>query len=80
MGVANLIFWILPFRVLRSVFGDVDGGIEMFFISGIVMVAAAVLTVMYNADLILRFLSYVAGPFGRLRPVLVTAVAYPMSA
>jgi len=80
MGVANLIFWILPFRVLRSVFGDVDGGIEMFFISGIVMVAAAVWTVMYNADLILRFLSYVAGPFGRLRPVLVTAVAYPMSA
>ena len=80
MGVVNLIFWILPFGILRLIFGDVEGGIEMFFISGIAMVAAAVWTVMYNADLLLRFLNYVTGPFGQLRPVLVTAVAYPMSA
>jgi len=80
MGVANLAFWVLPFGVLRSIFGDVDGGVEMFFISGIAMVGAAVWTVMYNADLLLRFLTYMTGPFGQLRPVLITAVAYPMSA
>ncbi len=80
MGVVNLVFWILPFGVLRSIFGEVEGGIEMFFISGIAMVAAAVWTVMYNADLLLRLLTFVTGPFGQLRPVLVTAVAYPMAA
>ena len=67
MGVVNLIFWILPFGILRLIFGDVEGGIEMFFISGIAMVAAAVWTVMYNADLLIRFLNYVAGPFGQPR-------------
>jgi putative ABC transport system permease protein len=52
----------------------------MFFISGIAMVAAAVWTVMYNADLLLKLLTAVTAPFGKLRPVLVTAVAYPMAA
>ena len=80
MGVLSLAFWIIPFSSLRAIFGDIEGGIEMFFISGIAMVAAAVWTVMYNADLLLRLLTFVTGPFGRLRPVLVTAVAYPMAA
>ena len=35
---------------------------------------------MYNADLLLKGLTYVTGRVGKLRPVLVTAVAYPMSA
>ena len=80
MGVVNLAFWVIPFSALRSIFGEIDGGIEMFFISGIAMVAAAVWTVMYNADLLLKVLTFVTGPFGQLRPVLVTAVAYPMAA
>ncbi|MCH8987345.1 MAG: FtsX-like permease family protein [Chloroflexi bacterium] len=80
MGVLTLVFWVIPFSSLRTVFGEVEGGIEMFFISGIAMVAAAVWTVMYNADLLLRLLTFVTSPFGRLRPVLVTAVAYPMAA
>ena len=80
MGIVNLVFWVLPFRTLRSVAGDLEGGPEMFFISGISMVAAAVLTVMYNSDLLLNAMTFVSGRFGKMRPVLVTAVAYPMSA
>ena len=80
MGVLSLVFWVIPFDWLRAVFGELEGGIEMFFISGVAMVAAAVWTVMYNADLLLKLLTFVTGPFGRLRPVLVTAVAYPMAA
>ena len=80
IGVVMLVFWALPFDALRAVAGDLDGGIEMFFVSGIAMVAAAVWTVMYNADLLLRGLTFVTGRIGQLRPVLVTAVAYPMSA
>ena len=80
MGVVNLVFWVLPFETLRSVAGDLTGGPEMFFISGISMVAAAVWTVMYNSDLLLNAMTFVSGRFGRMRPILVTAVAYPMSA
>ena len=37
-------------------------------------------TVMYNTDLLLRALTFATGRIGKLRPVLVTAVAYPLSA
>ena len=80
IGVLMLAFWVLPFDSLRKVAGDLEGGVEMFFISGIAMVAAAVWTVMYNADLLLRLLTFISQPVGRLRPMLVTSVAYPMSA
>ena len=80
IGVLNLVFYMLPFSSLRAVAGDLEGGPEMFFISGISMVAAAVWTVMYNADLLLRAMTFLTGRIGRMRPVLVTAVAYPMSA
>ena len=79
IGLVTLAFWVMPFDLLRKVSGDLSGGPEMFFVSGISMVAAAVWTVMYNSDLLLRGLSLASGGFGRLRPVMVTAVAYPMS-
>ncbi len=79
IGVLVLVFWIIPFSSLQSIFGELNGGIELFFISGVTMVGAAVWTVMYNADLLLKGLTMLTSPFGSLRPVLITAVAYPMS-
>lgn len=79
IGVGTLVYWFIPFSVLESFFGELNAGIEMFFISGITMVAAAVCTVMFNADLLLRLLTTSTARIGSLRPVLVTAVAYPMS-
>ncbi len=80
IGVLVLVYWFIPFSALQSIFGELNGGIEMFFISGVTMVAAAVWTVMYNADLLLKVLTTSTARIGSLRPVLVTAVAYPMSA
>jgi putative ABC transport system permease protein len=80
MGLGILAFWSVPFDPLTGLYDELNAGVEMFFISGITTVTAAVWTVMYNADLLLRALTAVAGRAGRLRPVLVTAVAYPMSA
>ena len=77
MGLVLLVFWLLPFDTLEDLIGELDSSFEMFFVSGVAVVAAAVWTVMYNSDLLLRGLSFAAGRFGRLRPVLVTAVAYP---
>ena len=80
IGLLVLAYWFIPFSTLQKVFGEMNGGIEIFFISGITMVAAAVWTVMYNADVLLKALTTMTARIGRLRPVLVTAVAYPMSA
>jgi putative ABC transport system permease protein len=79
-GVVMLAFWVLPVSIVKSIVGELRGDFDMIFVSGIFMVAAAVWTVMYNTDLLLKALTFVAGPIGRLRPILVTAVAYPMSA
>ena len=80
MGILMLAFWVAPFNWLTAVFGTLEGGgPELFFISGIAMVAAAVWTVMYNADVLLKLLTFITKPVGLLRPVMVTAVAYPMS-
>ncbi len=79
-GLLLVAFWVLPFSSLRAVAGELDGGPEMFFISGVAMVAATVWTVMNNSDLMLKGLTAIFGRSGRLRPVVITAVAYPMSA
>ena len=79
IGVVMLVFWSLPGDPFPDFNEDLQGDFDMMFVSGIFMVSAAVWAVMYNADLLLRALTFVLARFGQLRPVLVTAVAYPMS-
>lgn len=82
-GIAILVFWALPGSILDRLLGkaaeDMRGDVDIMFVSGIAMVGAAVWTVMYNADLILQVLQSATGRFRQFRPVLVTAVAYPLS-
>jgi putative ABC transport system permease protein len=82
MGVLLVVYWALPVDTLSRWFGvpEFGIGIEYFFIAGLAMVAGAVLVVIYNSDILLGFMTLVLGRVGRLRPVLKTAVAYPMSA
>lgn len=81
-GLALLIYWALPIDALHDWFGlpEFNLGIENFFVSGIMMVMGAVWVVMFNSDLLLGAMSAVLGRVGRMRPVLKTAVAYPMAA
>ena len=82
-GIAILVFWALPPGVLEALLGDIvedlRGDVDIMFVSGIAMVGAAVWTVMYNADLILQGLHFITSRLRQLRPVLVTAIAYPLS-
>lgn len=78
-GGLMLAFWALPLSTFESIVGDLQGSFEITFVSGTAMVGAAVWTVMYNADLIVNVLPSLTSRIGRLRPVLVTAIAYPLS-
>jgi len=80
IGVAMLIFWGLPFDALDWLTGTLAGGVEMFLLSGVSLVAAAVWVVMHNADVIVWFVTKLIGRFGSLRPVVKMAIAYPMAA
>ncbi len=82
-GIAILVFWALPSGIVERVLGDLaddlSGDVDIMFVSGVAMVGAAVWTVMYNADLILHALHFVTRRLRQVRPVLVTAIAYPLS-
>ena len=78
-GLVMLVYWALPESVVRPIVGELEGDFDIMFVSGVAMVGAAVWAVMYNSDLLVRGLSAVTSRFGRIRPALVTAVAYPMS-
>jgi len=80
IGGAMLIVWSLPFDALDWLTGTLSGGIEMFLLSGVSLVAAAVWVVMHNADVIVWVVTKMIGRFGSLRPVVKMAIAYPMAA
>jgi putative ABC transport system permease protein len=78
VGLVTLAYWALGAG--GRIPPDLEtGGIEMFFLSGIVMVAAATFVVIYNADLLLALVSRVGGRLGRILPAVKTAVAYPLA-
>ena len=72
--------WRLIIDTMENITGELRGDFDMMLVSGIFMVGSAVLAIMFNADLLVKGLSAVTGRAGKMRPVLVTAVAYPMSA
>ncbi len=77
MGGLVLVFWGLPFDALDWLTGELGGGIEMFIVSGVWMVASGVWVVMYNADLITNAFQATLGKNQTLRPILKPAIAYP---
>ncbi|MCH8109559.1 MAG: FtsX-like permease family protein, partial [Chloroflexi bacterium] len=79
IGLSMIIFWGAPFDALDFMVPDLDSNIEMFLISGVSMVTAAVWVIIYNADLITDGVTAVFGRFSRLRPALKMAVAYALN-
>lgn len=77
-GLALLVWWLLPFDTMAFL-GELKIGIEMFFLSGMMMVLGAVWVVTYNLDLLLRILTVILGRAKGVIPALRTAIAYPMN-
>jgi ABC-type antimicrobial peptide transport system permease subunit len=71
LGGANKLTWLTG--------GNMKGGVELFFLSGLTMVVAGTFIVVYNADIVLPFLARFGSRFGRIMPAVKTAVAYPLT-
>ena len=78
VGLAILVYWSVAAGE-RIPGPKMSGGIEMFFLSGVMMVAAATFVVMYNAHLLLNLLAFGGRRMGRIYPSIKTAVAYPLA-
>ena len=79
VGLFVLIWWCVPFSVHDKLWGKLNGGIEMFFFSGIALVTGAVLLMVFNSDTTLEIVTWLGKPFGRYAPAFKTGVAYPMA-
>ena len=71
-GVARILGFLRP--------TEIEGNIEMFFVSGIAMTASAVLVIIFNAELILSPVRLLGGALGGIAPAIKTAIAYPLAA
>ena len=73
-----LAYWLVPDSWTNWMSGgSLNGGMEMFFVSGIMMVAAATLAIIWNAELLTSLVSFLGRAFSRWLPAVKTAVAYP---
>jgi ABC-type antimicrobial peptide transport system permease subunit len=59
---------------------ELEGNIEMFFVSGISITAAATLVVIFNASVLLGLLGVFGRVLGGIAPAVRTAIAYPLAA
>jgi putative ABC transport system permease protein len=76
-GILLLGLWLLPFDFAPSGMAE---GIDLFFISGVMIVLAGVWVIIYNSDLLLAMVVALFGWLRGMPPVLRAAVSYPMQA
>jgi putative ABC transport system permease protein len=81
-GLGLLAWWLPPESWWRTVLPflpqNMNGGMELFILSGVAVVAGSIWAVMYNSDLLL---AVVVGLFKRVKglpPILKISVNYPM--
>ncbi len=74
-----LIYWLLPDRWHDRLFGPMRGGFELFVLSGLMMVAALTVFLVWNIELAVGLVSRLGRAFRRWLPAVRIAVAYPMA-
>ncbi len=77
-------FWMVyimldPLGIEQALFGELQGDMEMFIISGFMMVTGSVLMAMFNSDLMLAGLVRAFGRGRNMLPVFRAAISYPMN-
>lgn len=79
-GLITLVFWLLPEEAFQALFGEMSGDIEMFFVSGICIIAAATIVIVQNLDALLGLVEHLGSRFRGKLPAVRLAIAYPGSA
>jgi len=80
VSLVLLAFWLTwPTGIYDGVTGELNGDIEMFFLSGIVLVTAGTFLIVYNADVVIPALAGLAARLRALLPAVKIAVTYPLA-
>lgn len=80
LASAFTVFYTLdPLNLAARIFGPNSGGMEMFLVSGLLLVGGSVIFVLVNSDLLLNGLMASFGRKKSLLPVFKIAISYPMN-
>lgn len=78
IGVGLALYWSLPFDALEGLgLPRFSGGIQIFFIAGVMMVFGTVWALAPNLDVLLLPLRWITSWLGRMRHVTRIALVYP---
>ncbi|MFQ5934264.1 MAG: ABC transporter permease, partial [Dehalococcoidia bacterium] len=77
-GLILLVWWLLPPGVYNAIKDDWNQDFSVFFVSGALVVAGAVLVTINNSAFVLRVVTSTIGRVRRLTPVVKSAVSYPL--
>jgi putative ABC transport system permease protein len=79
VGLFVLGWWLLPSATFERIFGDRfdAGGIELFLISGISIVAASTIIIIQNLNVLLALLRKIGGRFRGLLASVRIGISYP---
>lgn len=85
IGLGLLALWAVPWTTITGLESALFSQnpawlLASFILSGPMIIAAAILLVMFNADTIAGLVTRLFGGLSSLAPVLKTAIAYPLSA
>ena len=80
IAIYLIVLWLLPEDQAREIFGELNGDIEMFFLSGVFLVAGATMLIVQNLDLLLAGFSKIGGIFKSSLPAIRMAIAFPSQA
>ncbi|MCJ7489501.1 MAG: FtsX-like permease family protein [Thermoplasmata archaeon] len=77
---AFMMFWTLdPLNIQEDLFGAVTGDMEMFIVTGVLLVTGGVIVSIFNSDLLLEGVTKIFGRGGSRLPILKSAISYPMN-
>ena len=78
VGLWLVVYWLLPASVIESIKDDWNQDFSIFFMSGVGVVAGAVLLTVNNSPAVLAIVTQTVGRFRRFTPVIKSAVSYPL--
>ncbi|HEU0246273.1 MAG TPA: FtsX-like permease family protein, partial [Gaiellaceae bacterium] len=79
-GLAVVVFLMLPWRFMESVFGNLAMNFSTWIVAGLLIVVGTVWVIVFNADVLLGAVMRVFGRIRGLAPVLRMSMAYPLRA
>ena len=78
-GMLIVVLWLLPWRYVESVTGDLSSDINIWVVGGLITVIGVTWIVMYNSDLLIGATLASLGRVRGLAPTLKTALTYPLT-